>query len=70
MVSLQKATKELEALKAKEDDAKNMKAHCNFVRDEILPKMLDVREHVDALEGIVPDELWPLPTYQEMLFVK
>ncbi|MDE0839580.1 MAG: glutamine synthetase type III, partial [Kiritimatiellae bacterium] len=70
MVSLQKATAELEALKAKEDDAKNINAHCIFVRDEILPKMLDVREHVDALEAIVPDELWPLPTYQEMLFIK
>ncbi|MFT5239415.1 MAG: glutamine synthetase [Kiritimatiellia bacterium] len=70
MVSLQKATKELEALKAKEDDAKNIAAHCNFVRDEILPKMLEIRKYVDALEGIVPDELWPLPTYQEMLFVK
>ena len=24
----------------------------------------------DALEGVVSDELWPLPTYQEMLFIK
>jgi glutamine synthetase len=32
--------------------------------------MLEVREHVDALEGLVADDLWPLPTYQEMLFIK
>jgi glutamine synthetase len=29
-----------------------------------------VRELADALEGIVADDLWPLPKYQEMLFVK
>ena len=23
-----------------------------------------------GLEKIVPDDLWPLPTYQEMLFIK
>jgi glutamine synthetase len=32
--------------------------------------MLSVRETVDALEEVVADELWPLPTYQEMLFIK
>ena len=32
--------------------------------------MLAVREVADKLEGIVADELWPLPTYQEMLFIK
>ena len=37
---------------------------------KILPAMLAVREAVDALEGLVADDLWPLPTYQEMLFIK
>ena len=32
--------------------------------------MLQTRVAADALEGIVSDELWPLPTYQEMLFIK
>jgi glutamine synthetase len=36
----------------------------------ILPAMLKVREAADALEGIVDDDLWPLPTYQEILFIK
>lgn len=38
--------------------------------DVVLPAMLDVRKYVDQLEGIVADDLWPLPTYQEMLFIK
>ena len=35
----------------------------------ILPAMLAVRSAADALEGEVADDLWPLPTYQEMLFI-
>jgi glutamine synthetase len=31
--------------------------------------MSAVRLAADALEEIVADDLWPLPTYQEMLFV-
>ncbi|MEK6437521.1 hypothetical protein [Pseudonocardia sp. T1-2H] len=31
--------------------------------------MAAVRAAADTLEGIVADDLWPLPTYQEMLFI-
>ena len=44
--------------------------HATHARDEVLPAMAKVREVADKLEGIVADELWPLPTYQEMLFIK
>ena len=37
---------------------------------KVLPAMLEVRKTVDALEGLLPDEQWPLPTYQEMLFIR
>jgi glutamine synthetase len=37
---------------------------------EICPAMLAVRKAADDLEGVVADDLWPLPTYQEMLFIK
>ncbi len=36
----------------------------------LLPAMLKVRNAADSLEGYVADDLWPLPTYQEMLFIK
>ena len=36
----------------------------------VLPAMLEVREVVDKLETIVADDLWPLPTYQELLFIR
>jgi len=37
---------------------------------KVLPAMLKIRGTVDELETLLPDELWPLPTYQEMLFIK
>jgi len=32
--------------------------------------MLKVREAADGLEAVVADDLWPLPTFQEILFIK
>lgn len=37
---------------------------------KVKPAMEDLRETVDALEALCPDATWPLPTYQEMLFIK
>ena len=37
---------------------------------KVLPAMNKVRATVDELEGLLPDDVWPLPTYQEMLFIK
>jgi len=38
--------------------------------DDVIPAMTRVRETSDQLETILPDDLWPLPTYREMLFIK
>ncbi|BDX31290.1 glutamine synthetase [Mycobacterium antarcticum] len=35
----------------------------------LLPLMDAVRAAADTLEGVVADDLWPLPTYQEMLYI-
>jgi glutamine synthetase len=45
-------------------------AHAKHARDVIIPAMNAVRAAGDRLELLVADDLWPLPTYQEMLFVK
>ena len=37
--------------------------------DTVLPLMADIREHADALELIIDDEMWTLPKYRELLFV-
>ena len=38
--------------------------------NEILPFFEKIRYHVDKLELLVDDELWPLPKYRELLFIK
>ena len=35
-----------------------------------MPAMEAVREVADQLEHVVPDTLWPLPKYSEILFIK
>ena len=40
------------------------------MRDNVIPAMNAVRDVVDRLEKVVPDDVWPLPTYRDMLFVK
>jgi glutamine synthetase len=44
--------------------------HAKYLRDAVIPAMDAVREVADALERIVADNLWPLPKYSEMLFIK
>ncbi len=48
------------------DGATEEAAHAKEV---LLPAMEAVRAAADTLEGVVADDLWPLPTYQEMLYI-
>jgi glutamine synthetase len=41
-----------------------------YMRDTVIPAMEATRVVADKLERIVADDLWPLPKYQEMLFIK
>ncbi len=38
--------------------------------DHVAPLLNTIRYHVDKLEMIVDDELWPLPKYRELLFIR
>jgi len=54
----------------KKHDFASTEEHMQFCANDILGLMEEVRLHADALETEVADELWPLPKYQEMLFIK
>jgi glutamine synthetase len=41
-----------------------------YMRDKVIPAMDRVRAVADRLESVVADDLWPLPKYSEMLFIK
>ena len=44
--------------------------HLHHCAGTLMPLIGSLREAVDGLETLVDDDLWPLPTYQEMLFVR
>ena len=46
--------------------AKKAQSYCETVK----PYFEKIREHVDGLERLVSDDLWPLTKYRELLFVK
>ena len=45
-------------------------SHAKYMKESVVSKMEELRTHGDALETMVADDLWPLPTYREMLFIK
>jgi glutamine synthetase len=44
--------------------------HAKHAKEHVVPAMAELRKAGDKLETIVADDLWPLPTYREMLFIK
>jgi glutamine synthetase len=62
------AIKELE--KANEDPGLEGMEWALYMRDTVIPAMDGVREVADRLEKLVADDLWPLPKYSEILFIK
>ena len=66
---LQDSTNKLAAL-LEAGNGKTLHAEAKHARDKIVPAMAQVREYADGLEEHVSDDLWRLPTYQEMLFIK
>jgi glutamine synthetase len=64
-------TAALATLKAALSDhsADSALAEATHAQEALLPAMDAVRAAADTLESVVADDLWPLPTYQEMLYI-
>jgi glutamine synthetase len=69
VVKFVEAIMALEKANAPHPDVDGLR-HALYMRDEVVPAMDGVREIADRLERIVADDLWPLPKYAEMLFIK
>jgi glutamine synthetase len=65
---LEKSIASLE--KSLESHADSLEAEAEHACYTTLPAMLAVRGYADELEGVIAADLWPLPSYQEMLFIK
>ncbi len=54
---------------ALDHEADSTLAAATYAKDTLIPAMAAIRAAADELETEVADDLWPLPTYQEMLFI-
>lgn len=67
------------AIVAKVEEMNRERAHANHIdnqreraitfHDKVVPLMENIRSHVDDLEMVIDDQLWPLPKYRELLFI-
>lgn len=67
------------AIVARVEEMNKERAHANHIdnqreraitfHDKVVPLMEDIRNHVDDLEMVIDDQLWPLPKYRELLFI-
>jgi glutamine synthetase len=65
------AIRELESVNLEENQPhEDLLQHAEYMRDTTIPAMDAVRNAADTLEKVVADDLWPLPKYSEILFVK
>jgi glutamine synthetase len=67
---LQDSIDQLEELRLKQAEIDEIEDKCRICVDELLPNMRQIRGYADQLEGLVADDIWPLPSYQEILFIK
>lgn len=63
------STQQLSGALAKHDFG-STEEKMQYCATTLRPLMDEVRHSADALEGEIADSFWPLPTYQEMLFIK
>lgn len=72
-VELVKARKHILGMRAELDKAEaieEVREQAIYFAENIIPLMNGLREASDALENMVSDELWPIPKYREMLFMR
>ena len=68
LASAHKKADALESEAAKARSIGEVPKQAAAFRDKVFPALQKLRADVDALEGIAPRDLWPVPTYSDMLF--
>ena len=49
-------------------DIVGVDSHARYMREVIVPAMEELRKPIDELEMIVDKDLWPMPSYGDLLF--
>ena len=68
LVETRKSLKALIEITDKADTVQKGRVQAEFFRDEVVPAMEQLRLPVDKLEMIVNKEMWPMPSYGDLLF--
>ena len=68
LAAMQKALAKLEKAEAKGSAMEDAKAQAFFYKDTVKVVMEELRTPADELEMIVDKEIWPIPTYGELMF--
>lgn len=78
--AIEKMSEHLSIIKEETDRMVNARKTANRITDErqkaiayhdtVVPSMEIIRRHIDKLELMVDNEMWPLPKYREMLFIR
>ncbi len=67
---IEKGVEELVAARKKANKIDSEREKAVAYHDTVCPKMDEIRYQIDKLELIVSDELWTLPKYRELLFIR
>ncbi len=78
--TIEKISRHMTVIKAKVDEMVAARKKANAITDErekaiayyteVLAPMETIRYHIDKLELMVDNEMWPLPKYRELLFIR
>ena len=80
METIEKISRHMGVIKAKVGEMVQARKDANTIEDErtkavayhdnVVPAMEVIRYHIDKLELMVDNEMWPLPKYRELLFIR
>jgi len=70
IANMKKSISQLDKAAAKTGKVADVIRQARLYRDDVIPAMEALREVADKLESVVDADLWPVPTYADMLFLK
>lgn len=68
--AIRKDVKEMIEKRKEANAIEKIHTRSSFYCNEVKPYLDNIRYHVDKIEILVDDEMWTLPKYREMLFIK
>jgi glutamine synthetase len=70
MIAIRKKVKDLVDIRKDANNQESIVEKANVYSKRVKPYLEDIRYHIDKLELIIDDEMWPLPKYRELLFTR